>query len=1002
MSVKDPRLSQILPMIRCSDCGHDVQFRMLGEHVCSSAPPLPTPPLPPVKAISGVSSGGYKPNHKPPPIPISAPAPLSITRASNNYTTPTTPGRPSTSSPRPSLPFLEKYAKKNKSTSSLTSTPSTPTSASLSYGRSNSSGPEEIILKSAPLTLSPTTPSTPGFHSSSYANGTNNHYTRDPLSYFPKTPVDDRFPSPFNSHSPSPPPLPQQQKQHQHQQQQQQQQQQQHSYEQYEQQRRNITSTPPNTGTYIRSKPLVTEPSPLPLSSSPASSRTLHHPQPALPRKSYARSPSVSSSQGLGSLVNVQGQVKMMSTGQQQQQQQQNAGEKGVNLNDDHRTKNCVPPSDINATSMDYASPASSPPPSSVSSKFSRSESSGSVASSITSRRQHSQAPTQSPTPTPTQAPTPELQQQSRFGRDRSNTMQSERSERSIRSTRSERSRTLDVGGLERSGSGRALERQRERERERQRERGSEREEASYRPLTPPDARSPAPSKGRLPSTAPAQKRSVDQFDALMEDLIQEIGGLPASVSGTGSTRASTRYSTRASTRNSTRGSTRISTRNSTRTSTQPISSTTWSRSRPNLAELERDRDLSHLASHLVSPPLTPGVPIMTSERESMRSYRSTRESRAGLTSTTSASSGFPSSAPSFASASASLMEGRDRERPSRPGRDSRVGRDRERERDRTRASVRESTRSQSASGRMGILHCEGCKHDILGHESLDSVRMGRGEYHRECFKCGRCQRPFESAKEAHEYDGRLLCERDYMRLKEREAMRARAASSSSASTPLSVSVSTAPLSAPSSRRLQICAGCQGSIQSSESVVFALGKSWHEHHLSCEHCRAPIDPAVGHVEKKGRVYCLRDYGELFLPKCRGCGLPVDKEAVCAQDGKLEGKWHAACFGCHACKKPFPNKSFYVYDNAPYCRRHYHKMNNSLCRGCDTPIEGPCAQTIEGWRFHPDCFCCVECRTPLTDVYYTSENKAYCERDIMIIQRTLKVRAERRKTFVGNI
>lgn len=48
MSVKDPRLSQILPVIRCSDCGHDVEFRLLGEHICSSAPAMPALPVLPL------------------------------------------------------------------------------------------------------------------------------------------------------------------------------------------------------------------------------------------------------------------------------------------------------------------------------------------------------------------------------------------------------------------------------------------------------------------------------------------------------------------------------------------------------------------------------------------------------------------------------------------------------------------------------------------------------------------------------------------------------------------------------------------------------------------------------------------------------------------------------------------------------------------------------------------------------------------------------------------
>jgi len=163
----------------------------------------------------------------------------------------------------------------------------------------------------------------------------------------------------------------------------------------------------------------------------------------------------------------------------------------------------------------------------------------------------------------------------------------------------------------------------------------------------------------------------------------------------------------------------------------------------------------------------------------------------------------------------------------------------------------------------------------------------------------------------------------------------------------------------------------------------ALNKLWHPHHLLCARCNKPIDPDVGHVEKNDKVYCPHDFTDLFLPKCRACNRPVEK-AVSSSDGKLEGKWHASCFCCQVnyriitivfryrvhfrvlithpliiqtCRKPFPNKSFYVFNNAPYCKRHYHKLNNSLCKNCDDPIEGPCAQTVEGWRYHPSCFTC---------------------------------------------
>ncbi|KAI9308189.1 hypothetical protein BJ944DRAFT_156702, partial [Cunninghamella echinulata] len=146
-------------------------------------------------------------------------------------------------------------------------------------------------------------------------------------------------------------------------------------------------------------------------------------------------------------------------------------------------------------------------------------------------------------------------------------------------------------------------------------------------------------------------------------------------------------------------------------------------------------------------------------------------------------------------------------------------------------------------------------------------------------------------------------------------------------------------------------------ITANTTPIKALGRSYHPGHIKCYHCYCPLTEKTGAKERQQRVYCRKDYKELFLPKCRACNLPVEKEAVSAVDGKLKGKWHLDCFGCHTCHRPFPDNTFYVFENLPYCRRHYHQLNNSLCRTCDEPIEGPCAQTTEGWRFHPSCFKC---------------------------------------------
>jgi len=41
---QETRISQLLPSIKCSDCGETVEFRRLGEHLCQAAPAVPTLP----------------------------------------------------------------------------------------------------------------------------------------------------------------------------------------------------------------------------------------------------------------------------------------------------------------------------------------------------------------------------------------------------------------------------------------------------------------------------------------------------------------------------------------------------------------------------------------------------------------------------------------------------------------------------------------------------------------------------------------------------------------------------------------------------------------------------------------------------------------------------------------------------------------------------------------------------------------------------------------------
>ncbi|TEB26030.1 hypothetical protein FA13DRAFT_1895991, partial [Coprinellus micaceus] len=153
----------------------------------------------------------------------------------------------------------------------------------------------------------------------------------------------------------------------------------------------------------------------------------------------------------------------------------------------------------------------------------------------------------------------------------------------------------------------------------------------------------------------------------------------------------------------------------------------------------------------------------------------------------------------------------------------------------------------------------------------------------------------------------------------------------------------------------------------------------------CVKCRKLIDDGRWIQVDTGGILCERCWKNMYLPKCRRCNLPIEKQAVSSSDGQLKGKYHKECFNCHTCHKPFPDKTFYVFDGKPFCAYHYHEANDSLCAAarCGQPIEGPCAVSHAGDRYHPDCMTCEypgypECREKLRE-YFEVDGRMLCER-----------------------
>ena len=112
--------------------------------------------------------------------------------------------------------------------------------------------------------------------------------------------------------------------------------------------------------------------------------------------------------------------------------------------------------------------------------------------------------------------------------------------------------------------------------------------------------------------------------------------------------------------------------------------------------------------------------------------------------------------------------------------------------------------------------------------------------------------------------------------------------------------------------------------------------------------------------------------------CRGCGELIKGKSVSSADGRLTGHYHKQCLVCKTCQAPFLTADFYVMHNNPYCSRHYHELNGSLCNKCDRGIEGQYLETEVQKKFHPHCFSCQECHRILRDDYFEWNGRTLCE------------------------
>ncbi|CDO73551.1 hypothetical protein BN946_scf185014.g21 [Trametes cinnabarina] len=145
----------------------------------------------------------------------------------------------------------------------------------------------------------------------------------------------------------------------------------------------------------------------------------------------------------------------------------------------------------------------------------------------------------------------------------------------------------------------------------------------------------------------------------------------------------------------------------------------------------------------------------------------------------------------------------------------------------------------------------------------------------------------------------------------------------------------------------------------------------------CVRCERVIDDGRWIQMEGGNVLCDKCWKNMYLPKLPYMpgALPPPQIIRTACD-----TYPALSF----VQKPFPDKTFYVFDGKPYCAYHYHEENNSLCAAarCGQPIEGPCAVSHAGDRYHPEHLVCEYrgCTERLAE-YYELDGRMLCERHV---------------------
>ena len=159
---------------------------------------------------------------------------------------------------------------------------------------------------------------------------------------------------------------------------------------------------------------------------------------------------------------------------------------------------------------------------------------------------------------------------------------------------------------------------------------------------------------------------------------------------------------------------------------------------------------------------------------------------------------------------------------------------------------------------------------------------------------------------------------------------------------------------------LDKCSKCQLPVKQDEASRLG-SQLFHAHCLSCFHCGLALGEKGGQAfSKDGRIYCQKDYLQLYCKRCTRCGDYLVKNMI-SVNGEF---YHQACLQCDVCSKQLDK---YICVNGHLrCSEHAdQKGGNFTCAQCHAEIEeGKEVLLAVGRQFHSFCFNCQLCNRAL--------------------------------------